>query len=1354
VNARPKREFRRVLLSLLLALGSVGAVSVGLMAQEGRAWPPEQAPRFLRVPADSTEAPTVVDPSDIPIFRRRIAMHLDNVTRREALNELSRASGLQFVYANDVIVAADAVRLQADDITVVAALTEVLLGAGVDVAIGADGNAILVRRSAPVAQVSRQDVVRGRVTTDSGVAIAGADAIVTVAPSAESFRTLTDSSGRYSIAITDGSGEYLLYVGAPGRRPFRQRLTRVGGDTTFVVDVKLASNVTTTMATVRVQARRPRPTRSLGGDAPGSQGTTGNDRTVDGVTGALPPDLATNLDAMATLIPGLAVGAGGISAFGMTSDANLTTLNGLAFGGGDLPRDLRTTTRFSTSLWDPTRGGFAGVLEQQNIGRGGNISSGTAHLTFDDPSLQFSDPIAAHIGREVSNIQVSQGGSGAYALDKLFYNYGLQLSRKTASVASLTDLDAAALSLAGVSADSAARFLQTLPALHIPVNVAGVAPRLATNSASFVERIDHAPPTIPFGSNPPPAWSLTGYASYKSMDPQSLTPFAPNTFAGTAATTSAWLQGYYASSLDKEGYYQNETSSAIQYNETRGTPYVSLPAGNVLISSTLPDGSTGLGALDFGGNGFMASDFKKWSWELVNQTDFLAARSASLPMKLYLQSRFDGYSMSPAANRFGSFGFPTLAALAANVPSTYSRTLNVPSTSGNEWTGAAALGGSYTKGPLTLTGGARVDANVFLTAPAENPAVATLFGEHTDHAPSSLAVSPRLGFTYNVRGGTSQRAGQLYNLFGGPSQIRGGIGEFRGTAPPALLSNAMMSTGLPGGARRLLCTGSAAPTPDWQAYATDTASIPSGCEGTSTLADTTPAVRLVDRSWSVPESWHATLGWTMTMFSTYLATDATYAVNLHQPGTRDLNFAGVPRFSLADEGNRPVFVSPSSIDPGSGAMSAVESRSSSAYGSVNDQVSDLRSESRQLTVYAIPNFAFKFGVVTLGYTYADVRSQSRGFDLSTAGDPRLVDWAPGPFTPRHTFNLQVAKTFGNQFGITVAGRAISGLPFTPLVAGDINGDGLANDRAFVFDPSTASDPPLASAMRTLMTSGPSAARDCLNKQLARLAAQSSCTGPWSGTMQVSAYAFPALPWTDDRARVSLSFFNVLGGLDELLHGSAHLQGWGMTPLPDQTLLRVRGFDGASNSFLYTVNPRFGSTSLATTSVRTPFRITLDVSVDVGHSGREQQLDQNLRLRPALLGTRAPADSIKRRYMSCGSTDCFQDFYGYLLVRWSDSLALSSNQIRQMQDEREVLRVHADSIYTVLASYLVALPADYDRKEALKRITAATDAAWAFVYAEKTFLLKLLTPGQVRRLPRIIFDLVTVPNYKGRFVFAF
>ena len=252
-------------------------------------------------------------------------------------------------------------------------------------------------------------------------------------------------------------------------------------------------------------------------------------------------------------------------------------------------------------------------------------------------------------------------------------------------------------------------------------------------------------------------------------------------------------------------------------------------------------------------------------------------------------------------------------------------------------------------------------------------------------------------------------------------------------------------------------------------------------------------------------------------------------------------------------------------------------------------------------------------------------------------------------------------------------------------------------------------------------------------------------------MNAYVYYTPSIPFTGSRAHASLSFQNVLGGIDEMLHGSAHLQGWGMSPFPDQTLLRVRGFDPSSNSFLYSVNPRFGSTSIATTSQRVPFRITLDISIDVGPSREEQALDQNLRMRPSLVGTHAPVDSVKLRYMQ----NNFSDFYGFLLQpRMRDSLALTIDQMRQMEDERQALRHKADSIYTVLATHLVNLPPGYDRKATIKLISATTDSMWTVIDAEGPFLKNLLSPGQLHLLPPPILSMILKPDIHMRFFFGF
>ncbi|MEO7084350.1 MAG: carboxypeptidase-like regulatory domain-containing protein, partial [Gemmatimonadaceae bacterium] len=315
------------------------------------------------------------------------------------------------------------------------------------------------------AGAQRPQTIRGRVTTDSGVAIPAADIIVTVAPTTESISGKSDSTGAYRIVVPRPTGEYILYIGAVGRKAFRQRVTIAANDSEAVVNAKLGSAVTT-VAAVQVQARHARPPRSLSGD--NGFGTNAGDKSAsDGVNAALSPDLQGNLDALATFIPGLALGPNGLSAFGMGSDANSTTLNGLAFGGSDFPRDARVATRFRSSVWDPTVGGFAGVQTAATLSSGGNVANRRGHVTLDAPSLQFSDPVAARLGQKFTNLSLDEGGSGPYRLDKVFYNFGAHLNRNTSSISSLADLDADALAAAGISPDSAARALGVLNGLHI-----------------------------------------------------------------------------------------------------------------------------------------------------------------------------------------------------------------------------------------------------------------------------------------------------------------------------------------------------------------------------------------------------------------------------------------------------------------------------------------------------------------------------------------------------------------------------------------------------------------------------------------------------------------------------------------------------------------------------------------------------------------------------------------------------------------------------------------------------------------------------------------------------------------------
>jgi hypothetical protein len=126
------------------------------------------------------------------------------------------------------------------------------------------------------------------------------------------------------------------------------------------------------------------------------------------------------------------------------------------------------------------------------------------------------------------------------------------------------------------------------------------------------------------------------------------------------------------------------------------------------------------------------------------------------------------------------------------------------------------------------------------------------------------------------------------------------------------------------------------------------------------------------------------------------------------------------------------------------------------------------------------------------YTLLDVRQQFYGFS-STAGDPFAIEWGPSTQAARHLVGVRWSDfPIYDLVYVTMVVQALSGQRFTPMISGDVNGDGANNDRAFLVDPATAKEPAMADAMRTLLANGAPAARDCLARQRNQLASRGSC----------------------------------------------------------------------------------------------------------------------------------------------------------------------------------------------------------------------------------------------------------------------
>src|SRR5207247_6110938 len=121
-------------------------------------------------------------------------------------------------------------------------------------------------------------------------------------------------------------------------------------------------------------------------------------------------------------------------------------------------------------------------------------------------------------------------------------------------------------------------------------------------------------------------------------------------------------------------------------------------------------------------------------------------------------------------------------------------------------------------------------------------------------------------------------------------------------------------------------------------------------------------------------------------------------------------------------------------------------------------------------------------------------------------------------------------------------------------------------------------------------------RSCLRRQFGGIAARNSCTGPWQASLDLQVNWRPEWFGLDRRLTMSLLTVNLLGGLDEWLHGRAQLRGWGYAPAPDPVFLYVRGFDPTTNQLRYAVHGRFGGLASASRRATDPLQRALPATL--------------------------------------------------------------------------------------------------------------------------------------------------------------
>ena len=1051
------------------------------------------------------------------------------------------------------------------------------------------GAILLLLGSAAVALAqSATEIIRGRVLGPDSLPIAQAEVRVTGLVSRMMQSARTDVRGSYTLVFPQAEGEYLVAVRRVGFQTASFRLSRVCLSPVLGSDVYLQP-ASTTLERVVVTAGPMIGERSAIGEV-------GVGALADSLFLADPSRLMELL----LSIPGISsMDDSSYSVLGAAQ--NITTLDGISVrgGGGGLPPDAVASVRVVTSSADPARGGFSGGNVSQTLRGGTDIFGGSVRLSTSNRGLVWDDPTWT---RPVSR-PVSQSGTinGPIIKQKLRYNLSWQVEDEAREWYSLLRPRGPLLAQRGVSLDSVSAVTSALQDIGVPLSIAGAPVDGRNRQFRTTEVLDFAP-------NATTSVRLSHNGRWQNNIGNNASEVAFPTRVNELSVTS------HSFGLRTTSYIRgllNELTVGYEYYSDDSYPYTLLPGGSVRVGTDFSDGRTGLTSLNFGGG---EGDYyeQTQNGELQNELSWLPS-SGKHKVKVGGRLSFNrsNYFYFPGSPLLGSYTYLTIEDLAANRPASYDRVLthtarNTRSRNSSVWIGEEWKASDAWQ----VQGGIRADFAHPGSIPRYNPAVDAAFGVRTDNVPLDVGMSPRIGFSWasaarrgrGTAGGSSTLGGMSASAIQSMSPdmvssivsmqrantlpgigVTGTFGAYRGVIGTNSIAEMVESTGLPGTRVTLSCVGDAVPVPDWSNMTEGPSACADGSTGT-TFSISKPLVRVFDPAFRAPLSWRSNVGidGIRVPGKWIVALNGGFSWNVNGQSSVDLNLNRTPQFTMAGEDNRPVFAPVNAIVPSTGSISSAASRLSPDFATVTSLMSDLRGYRAELQASLVPPNPLFNRRVTVGFTYSlnTGKSEERGNGrVGTTGDPFVKQWVPIS-NPLHTFRFTSTGRLWAGFNFGINTFLYSGIPLTPRVSGDINGDGNnGNDRAFIFDPASV-DTSLARQLNELVAHAPSAARRCLTTQFGSMAGANSCRTPWQARIDVSASFTPPSGWSySDRLRLTFNLSNANGALVRALN--LENTPFGQSPLstnPNATLLYVTGFDPATSQFKYRVNQLFGQPS--------------------------------------------------------------------------------------------------------------------------------------------------------------------------------
>jgi hypothetical protein len=1140
----------------------------------------------------------------------------------------------------------------------------------------------------------QQITIAGKIEDSEGGRMAGAEVVVTNVANRRSSVTKSDAAGEFSLSLTAGIGDTaVVFASAPPLGVVRRRVVLTGVLTRLTL--VFAKVATPTLAGVRVVAQRVDPPESLDRDGLFS-GVGGGEEHVSTLRGSVTPLEQGSISAMAQLQSGLASGPAGLSFLGAAPSENVTTMDGLSISSTRVPRSGAAAFKVAPSPLDIAYGGFSGVLLNVTPAKANRgFAEQTTALTFGVLSGGAALPSSAFAGRQETAL-LSLGARRSLFGNRIGVNASADL-RGTA-------LPAAAAFGDHVYRDACAACVDSIQRSAARFGIGAVG---AAGGTPIVRDVAALLRVDAYRATDLPATAIlslnTTQADFVSALGNSTTT------AGRSVRTAFALQANWAA-VSPAGHWRHDVRfgggvSTVSSLPASESPRVTIqqPYGGRQVDG-IQD------AISIGGAGTSALVARELSSEaLLESQRRIKTYKSRLKFLTWVRVARATDGLDNAVQR--SVNYPSPLALARGEPNatSYRREGSVsPLTTLNS---AFGLGNLFeTSYRLRVYTGVRLEAASLLGSPAGADDVFTATPTRV-----YLDLSPRIGIDYFTR---PQPEGWVQNggVVAAPFIVREplgilrfGVGRFQSRLSASRVQRAQRDAAAAVAGR---CVGAAVAPLRWTGgeLSDDDFTCADGQPALSDIAR--PRTLLTPGSVAPPASWRATAGYSFLAGPIRVQADGRLALNQRQPLFRNANFAGSAGFALCDEGCRPVFVPVAAVDPRSGLTASALGRANPERGD-SLVVETTTSRGGSLTLQLSPQQQLLRGklLVSLSYTLARVTQRTNGFASTTFGDPRTIQTEPSPNQPTHAVVVQAGVATKR---LIVSGSLIaqSGLPFAPIVASDLNGDGYANDRAFI--PATSD-----SLWRVISTGSAPWMMRCLQQLRGVTPVAGSCRTPWSvrSTIRIDLRNGATIPGTAYPIRAALQ-------IDNPIPVSATGPGVFGATMPlgariDPVLLIPRGFEPQTRAFDYAGNPDFGRVSLLDQRLAQP-RVVLDFSIDLSRPYDEQTITRALQgARRGEVRIDRSAAQIRRSYTT-RMMRVFRELGNEL-----DALGYPEDSVAAFGRIEDTFRAQLDSLWTPVSERVAALATGASLGLVMQEVRATERVMWDDTWLRTSVSLRAL-----------------------------